>query len=296
MAAEDSSSPVYSIADQVARFAKAKEDKNERYLDINSVYDGSGLKGKRVLVTGGEQNLGLETIKEVAAQGGEAISAGRTSSPELDAAAAESGGKIQIITGIDVTKTDAMAKLVAEVAATGPIDILINNAGYFYGPEEKVGVGGAEGHLNFDQEMLMVDICAVGPLRISSALYKAGLLKRDGNPGKVIIITSQAGSVEWRLTQCPTGGNYGHHMSRAACNIMGVLLSQELKEESIPVVLLHPGFNRTSMTEKYSHIWDVEGAVPASEGAKRVLYEALKADMASTGKFINTEDGLQIPW
>lgn len=39
-------------------------------------------------------------------------------------------------------------------------------------------------------------------------------------------------------------------MSRAACNIMGVILSQELKADDIPVQLLHPGFNRTEMTKK----------------------------------------------
>jgi len=285
---------MYSIADQTARFAKANEEKNGRYLDITTVYDGSALKGQRVLVTGGEQNLGLEIVKEVVAQGGVAISAGRTSSEDLDAAAAASDGKIQIITGIDVTKTDAMAKMVAEVAQ--PIDIVINNAGYFYGPYEEVGVGGKEGHLNFEQEMLMIDICSVGPLRVTSALYKAGLLVRDGKPGKVIIITSQAGSCEWRFTQNPAGGNYGHHMSRAACNIMGVLLSQEFKSEGIPVQLMHPGFNRTSMTKKYEHIWDIEGAVEASVGAKRVLHETLKASLETTGTFVNCEDGLLIPW
>lgn len=189
-----------------------------------------------------------------------------------------------------------MAKMVAEVE--GPLDMVINNAGYFYGPEEKVGVGGEEGHLNFQHQMLQIDVCALGPLRISSALYKGGKLVRDGKPGKIVIITSQAGSCEWRLTQNAPGGamNYGHHMSRAACNIMGVLLSQEMKPENIPVQLLHPGFNRTTMTQKYAHIWDVEGAVEPAEGAKRVLYESLKADMSTTGTFVNCEDGLLIPW
>ena len=50
-------------------------------------------------------------------------------------------------------------------------------------------------------------------------------------PGsKAIIISSQAGSVEWRSTQnANAGGDYGHHMSRAACNMAGKLLSEELK-------------------------------------------------------------------
>ncbi|KAH8047826.1 short chain dehydrogenase [Aureococcus anophagefferens] len=288
----------HSLADQVARFAKAKKDNNARYLDITTVYDGSSLKGKRVLVTGGEQNLGLELMKEIVAQGGEAISASRATSADLDALIASSDGKASVIPGIDVTKDEAMATLVAGVAE--PVDMVINNAGYFYGPAESVGVGENEGHLNFAQELLMIDICSVGPLRVSSALFKAGKIKE-----KVIIITSQAGSCEWRLTQNPPGsldtsnpftGNYGHHMSRASCNIMGVILSQELKPANVSVQLVHPGFCRTSMTKKYEHIWDIEGAVEPHVGAKRVLHEAIKSDMSTTGTCVNSEDGLRIPW
>ena len=112
-----------------------------------------------------------------------------------------------------------------------------------------------------------------------------------------MIITSQAGSAEWRFTQnADAGGDYGHHMSRAACNIMGVLLSQELKAAGVTVLLLHPGFNRTEMTAKYKEIWDIEGAVEPSIGAKRVLHEALGATLEKTGAFVNCEDGLRIPW
>ena len=85
------------------------------------------------------------------------------------------------------------------------------------------------------------------------------------------------------------GGDYGHHMCRAACNIGGVLLSEELKKQGIAVLMLHPGFNRTGMTSKYSAIWDIEGAVEASVGAKRVLHEVKGATMERTGKFIVRE-------
>jgi NAD(P)-dependent dehydrogenase (short-subunit alcohol dehydrogenase family) len=85
-------------------------------------------------------------------------------------------------------------------------------------------------------------------------------------------------------------------VSRAACNIGAVLLAQELKKEGVPVLMLHPGFNKTGMTAKYAHIWEVEGAVDASIGAKRVLHEVKGATMERTGMFINCEDGLQIPW
>ena len=148
--------------------------------------------------------------------------------------------------------------------------------------------------LNFEEQLKQIDICALGPLRVNSALVNAGALAKDA---KLVIITSQAGSVEWRTTQNKDeGGDYGHHMSRAACNIAGVLQAEELRKKGYTVILLHPGFNRTEMTKKYQDIWDIEGAVEPSVGAKRVLYETIKATPEDTGKFINCEDGLQIPW
>ena len=53
---------------QVQRFANAKTEKNARYLDISTVYDGSYLRGKRVLLTGGNKGLGLAIAKELVMQ------------------------------------------------------------------------------------------------------------------------------------------------------------------------------------------------------------------------------------
>ena len=270
----------YTKADQVARFAAAKNEGNARYLDIDSVYDGSYLKGKRVLVTGGNQGLGLAIAKELSTQGAEVVVVGRRGSEELDALR-----NTQVITGVDVTNDEQVSGRMIEELGGKPVDYVINNAGYFWEQEETLE------NMNFDEQLKQIDICAVGPLRVSNALLKAGLVK-----GSIVIITSQAGSAEWRFTQNPDGHDYGHHMSRAACNIGGVLLAQELKERGIPVLLLHPGFNKTGMTAKYSHIWEIEGAVDASVGAKRVLHEVKDATMDRSGMFINCEDGLKIPF
>ena len=224
----------YSKADQVARFAAAKAEGNQRFLDIDSVFDGSYLKGKRVLVTGGNQGLGLAIVKELSAQGAEVVVVGRRSSPELDAL-----GNTQVITGIDVTNDEQVAGKMIEEVGGKQLDVVINNAGYFWEQEETLE------NMCFDEQLKQINICAVGPLRVSRALLKAGLVK-----GSIIIITSQAGSAEWRFTQNPDGHDYGHHMSRAACNIGGVLLAQEVKARGIPVLLLHPGFNKTGMTAK----------------------------------------------
>ena len=270
----------FTMADQPARFAKGKADNNSRMLTTD-YYDGTFLKGQRVLVTGGNRGIGLALVQELVDCGADVVVMGRGSSDELDALEG-----VQVITGCDVTDTKSVEAAVAKV--TEPVDILINNAGYFYEPLETIT------SMNFDEELKMIDICAVGPLRVSSMMFNAGKIKAPG--GKIAMITSQGGSVAWRVVQNPTGHDYGHHMSKSAANMGGVLLAQELAPKGVCVQMLHPGFNKTGMTKKYEKIWEVEGAVDASMGAKRVLHEVKLMSPEYNGLFINCEDGLQIPW
>lgn len=270
----------YTSPDQPARFAEHKRTNNVRAMDIDQVYDPSPVKGKRVVVTGANRGIGLSLCIELQAVGARVIAVCRKSSKELDALGVE-----QIIEGIDQTITPTMQKLVDELAE--PVDVLVNNAGYFYEPLETIE------SLNFEEQIKQIDICAVGPLRVTGALFNAGLLKSGS---KVAMITSQGGSITWRDVQNPTGHDYGHHMSKAAANMAGKLVSQELKGSGITVTMLHPGFNKTDMTAKYADIWEVEGAVNPCTGAKRVVQEIGKMRLEDTGKFINCEDGLLIPW
>jgi hypothetical protein len=189
----------YSLADQEARFTKAKDENNQRFLDITSVYDPSYLKGKRVAITGANRGLGLALATEVTNAGAQLIAIVRSSSPELDALQ-----PTEIITGIDATSDDGTKDLYTKIEGGQPIDILINNAGYFKTEVEALDA------LDFADEIKTIDICAIGPLRITSSLINGGLLKEGS---KVIMITSQGGSVTWRPVQCPNGGDYGHHVS-----------------------------------------------------------------------------------
>lgn len=277
----------YSIADQAARFAKAKETNDARVLDIDKYYDGTKFDGKNVLVTGGNGGLGFRLSTLLVQNGANVFVTCRRSNDELEKLV----GKDNVFVGVDVTDEVALKDASERVAQTGKLlDVVINNAGYFYEPKEMV----TNDTLNFDEQLKQIDICGVAPLRVNNALIQAKALA----PGaKVVIITSQAGSVEWRSTQNKDeGGDYGHHMSRACCNMAAVLLSEEVKKMGYSVHLLHPGFNKTGMTAKYADIWEIEGAVEPEVGAKRVLYEISKAGMETTGKFVNCEDGLIIPW
>ena len=107
--------------------------------------------------------------------------------------------------------------------------------------------------LNFEEEMKMIDICAVGPLRITAGLVNNGNLKSGG---KVAMITSQGGSIDWNSAE-PRGSDCGHHMSKAAANMMGVLVSQELKHKGICVTILHPGFQQNRHDQEIrAHLGD----------------------------------------
>mmetsp|Transcript_8039 Transcript_8039/g.19796 ORF Transcript_8039/g.19796 Transcript_8039/m.19796 type:complete len:183 (+) Transcript_8039:41-589(+) len=128
MAFDETRGGTHSMADQVARFARAKEENNPRFLDIESMYDGGDLSGKRVLVTGGNRGLGLEIVKELVAIGATAIVICRSSSPELE----KMVGKWNVYDGVDVTDDEAVKKAAKRVKGDGgALDVVINNAGYF---------------------------------------------------------------------------------------------------------------------------------------------------------------------
>ncbi|MGB8817761.1 MAG: SDR family oxidoreductase [Rhizobiaceae bacterium] len=89
------------------------------------------LTGKRALVTGSGQGIGLALAQGLAAHGAAVVLNGRTEGP-LRAAAAEMAGEgiKASVSVFDVTDHSAVSKGVDRIEAEeGPIDILINNAG-----------------------------------------------------------------------------------------------------------------------------------------------------------------------
>jgi len=90
------------------------------------------LDGRRALVTGGSRGLG-RVIAEALSQAGAEIAIVSRNLSDCEAAAleiAESTGRGTYATHADLTQSDQVAKVIAQVQADlGPIDILVNNAG-----------------------------------------------------------------------------------------------------------------------------------------------------------------------
>jgi gluconate 5-dehydrogenase len=91
------------------------------------------LEGRRALITGSSQGIGLALAKGLAEHGAAVVLNGRDRSRIEAAAAMLSGAGHAVSTAVfDVTSAEAVRDGIEAVEGEGPIDILINNAGMQY--------------------------------------------------------------------------------------------------------------------------------------------------------------------
>ena len=176
-----------------------------------------------VLVVGASRGLGSELAKQYAARNGNTVIGTARSSQS------SSDKDIIWVSGIDVASKDAGAKLAAECKQYAPIDVVIITAGYF-GTEsfEKP---------NWDAEVKMYTTSAIGPVFLVHHLVQSGAVVKGA---KIILVSSESGSITLRH-ESEGGGNYGHHASKAASNMVGKLLSLDLKDKGVAVGMVHVG-------------------------------------------------------
>lgn len=123
----------------------------------------------------------------------------------------------------------------------------------------------------------------MGPVFVTQALASADLLTSGSN---LILISSESGSLTLRH-ESEGGGNYGHHASKAAENMVGKLLSFDLKDKGVAVALVHPGFMRTEMTKGvgFDKFWDDGGAVTPDVAAQSLVEWVEGFGMEMSGQY-----------
>lgn len=195
-----------------------------------------------VLVVGATRGLGHSVALQYHDEGATVYGTARKSAKEDDS-------KIKWISGVDIATQSAAKTIIDAYKESASIDLLLISAGYF-------------GKERFDDpdweaEEAMYKTSAIGPVFLVAGLVKAGLLKSGA---KVIMVSSESGSIGLRHEE-EGGGNYGHHASKAALNMVTKLLSLDLKDKAIAVASVHPGFMRTEMTKSvgFDKFWDEGG-------------------------------------
>jgi NAD(P)-dependent dehydrogenase (short-subunit alcohol dehydrogenase family) len=184
------------------------------------------LTGKVALITGGATGIGLATAKCFVAQGATVYISGRRQQ-ELDAAVADSGGKLIGVQG-DVSSLEDLDRLMARIAeGSGELHVLFTNAGS--GSLAPLGEISEE---HFDREF---SINVKGTL---FAVQKALPLLADGAS---IILGGSSGTA----TGSPAFSVYC--ATKAAVRNFARSWIMDLKQRQIRVNVLSPGPTDTPM-------------------------------------------------
>ncbi|MBC8103640.1 MAG: SDR family oxidoreductase [Cytophagales bacterium] len=237
------------------------------------------------LITGANKGIGLETARQLGAQGMTVLIGARDVAKGEQAAAVLKGEGITAYPiPLDVTDTASIAAAARNVEAQfGKLDILINNAGVY--PDGGMPVS----HLSDDQWGQAFETNVFGLIRTSQAFLP---LLRKSESGRIVNLTSILGSLTLSADpKSPVGGYTGtgaaYAVSKAAVNMYTVHLAAELKDTPIKVNAAHPGWVKTDMGG---------GAAPMEivDGAKTSVHLATLPADGPTGSYTHLGDTL--PW
>jgi NAD(P)-dependent dehydrogenase (short-subunit alcohol dehydrogenase family) len=239
---------------------------------------------KVALITGANRGIGLETAKQLGAEGVTIIVGARKASvAEETAAALRLSGVDAYGIQLDVTSAAdraAAAKYIDE--KFGRLDILINNAGI------------AEGGLaNVTSQVTDADLLTVFNTNLFSvvALTRELLpLIRKSPAGRIVNLSSILGSLALHADpKSPIYGSkpFAYDASKSALNAYTIHLAHELKDTPIKVNSAHPGWVKTEMGTDAAPM-----EIP--DGAKTSVALALLGADGPTGQFIHM--GKNLPW
>ncbi|HEY9050912.1 MAG TPA: SDR family oxidoreductase [Gammaproteobacteria bacterium] len=227
-----------------------------------------------ILVTGSNRGIGLELVRQYAADGWRVFACCRNppKSEELNALA----GKHSNISihGLDVADTQQI-KALAKQLKNEAIDILLNNAG-IYGPDNA-----RFGNTDEAAWLECFHINTIAPMKIMEAFVdNVAKSKRK----LIATMSSKMGS----MADNGSGGSYIYRSSKAAINAVMVSAAIDLKPKQIKVAILHPGWVLTDMGGPNAEI-------TVEECVNNLRRNLDNVTLANSGTFFEI-DGSVIPW
>lgn len=232
---------------------------------------------KVALITGANKGLGLEIARQLGQQGLTVVLAARQGKADAPAAVLRGQGLDAHAVELDVTSAADIAALPTFLEATlGRLDVLVNNAGVQLDAGFDVSA---------DTLRQTYETNVIGPYAITQALLP---LLRQAPAGRIVNQSSILGSLT--VISQGQGGSWatpGYTSSKAALNMLTVVLAQHLAGTNIKVNAAHPGWVQTDLG-------GTNAPLSVAEGAKTAVRLALLPADGPTGGYFH--DAEHLPW
>ena len=240
------------------------------------------------LVTGATRGIGLETVRQLAAQGVHTLLAGRDLGRAEAAAAALKAEALPVeAIALDVTDEASIAAAVQAVQSRhGHLDILVNNAGILRDDPS----------LKPSQQTLQAwrdtfDTNLFGLVAVTNAFLP---LLRASASARIVNVSSLLGSISEHLNPASFIYDFkipAYNVSKTAVNAWTVQLAHELKDSRVKVNTIHPGYVRTDMNRNGD---EQNGELEVADGARTSVRLALIDDDGPNGGYFHRAEVL--PW
>ena len=211
------------------------------------------------LVTGCDHGVGLCLAEGLLNRGYQVAICRMNPDEKLADALAERFKGGAFLYQLDISQDESVRNLAKDLPFPW-LDLIVNNAGILGRMED-----GPEETLDFDLMLQVINVNALGALRVTTALLP---LLRKGEDKTVVNISSEAGSIG----DCERTGWFGYCMSKAANNMQGALIHNTLRQEGGRVFQIHPGHVATWMR---GHLDTTAKITPeiSAEGILRVVLD-----------------------
>jgi NAD(P)-dependent dehydrogenase (short-subunit alcohol dehydrogenase family) len=220
------------------------------------------------LVSGANRGIGWEVARRLAARGDRVTPSVRNEATRASLELAGAAEPLVFDTRDEAAIHAAAAKL------SEPVDVLIANAGV-YGPQRQSATD-----MDFDGVLDLFNINTLGPLRTAQAFLP--LLRKSRNP-RIVFISSAMGSMA-----LAGSNNIGYRAAKAALNKFMQGLAEDLHEQGVTVISMHPGWVRTDMGGP-------NAPLSVEESAAGVIKTIDALTLEQTGSFLNYR-GETVAW
>lgn len=190
--------------------------------------------GALAIVTGASAGLGAEFARLVAADGYRPVLVARRRErlEEVAAGLREAHGVEPIVEPLDLAAEDGATRLAARAEGAGPVEVLVNNAGF--------GTLGPFAEIPPERTAALVKVNVLAPTRLARALLEP---MRERGRGYILNVASTAAFFPGpRMAAYYASKAYLLHLSEA--------LTRELRGSGVRVTALCPGPTRTEFQER----------------------------------------------